>query len=285
MPPVPLWMREPTDEVPGIAVIRHQLSSSASSEIFVDRVKVYLDRIYLRIGLKFAEPESWRAAGIDPNILMTPEAFHATAQYRDGERVSASSYASDKSMGKTADASSSNMPRTLVQISSEGARLQWYIDYLILPVPAEDIVFSTEFPRIGLGRAEWLLSRSTIDDCLEIGSRYTRARKAAKEDGYTIKTNLKSIAEIAARLAHLGARVAFGNAKLGWEPAVQVPLKQGEALSIYEILSEDAINVTIRGHDTDCYLLEISDNPSMQIIALRNDVERAAEVLIAGLDK
>lgn len=279
-------MREPSDEVPGVAVIMHQLSSSRSSEIFIDSIRVYPDRIYLRIGLRFRESESWRAAGIDPDILMAPETFNATTRYHGGETVSASAYVSDRSIGDSADATSSpNSSRMLVQISSQGAGLQWYVDYLIWPLPAEGVIFSAEFPRIGLDRGEWLLSKSTVEECLEIRSRYARARKAAEERGYTIKTNLNGIADITARLAHLGARVDFGNAKLGWEPAVQVPLEKRGVLSIYEILSGDAINVTINGLDVDSYLLEVSDDLGMQIIALSNDVTRAARALVAGLHK
>ncbi len=285
MLPAPQWMREPSDEVPGIALITHQLSASDSSEIFIDSIKVYLDRIYLRMGVKFREPESWRAAAIDPNILMTPETFHATTRYRDGETVPAFSYTSGKIVGENTATSSSNTLRRLVQFSSEGAGLQWYVDYLIFPVPTEDVVFSAEFPRIGLVRGEWVLPKSTIEEGLKIGSRYASARKAAKEEGYIIKTNLNSVAEIAARLAHLGARVDFGNAKFGWEPIIQVPLQKREALSIHKILSGDAIKITIKGLDADCYLLEVPNYPATQIIALRNDVARVAEVLIAGLHK
>jgi hypothetical protein len=282
MPPPPLWMSEPSDQVPGVSVIMHLLSSSSSSEIFVDSIKVYRDRVYLRIGLKFRDRQSWRAAGIDPNILMMPETFNAMAQYQGGETVLASSYTSDSSIGSI-DAISPNASRTLVQISSEGAGLQWYVDYLILPIPTEDVVFSADFPQIGLNRGEWLLSTSTIEECLEIGSRYSRACIAAEEDEHAIKTNLNSIAEIVARLAHLGARVDFGNAELGWEPAIQVPAGERGVLSIYEILSDNALNVTIRGLYPDCYMIELSDDPGMQIIVLRNDVATAAEVLIKGL--
>jgi hypothetical protein len=217
---------------------------------------------------------------------MAPETFNATTRYQDGETVPASVYVSGKSMRDSADATiSPNSPRMLVQISSRGAGLQWYVDYLISPLPAEGVIFSAEFPRIGLDRGEWPLPKSTIEECLEIRSRYAKARKAAEDRGYTIKTNLNGIADITARLAHLGARVDFGDAKLGWEPAVQVPLEKRGVLSIYEILSGDAINVTVNGHDADSYLLEVSGDPGMQIIALSNDVTRAARVLVAGLHK
>lgn len=284
MPPVPQRMREPSGEVPGVAVIMHQLSSSGSSEILIDSIRVYPDRIYLRIGLKFRDPESWRAAGIDPDVLMAPETFNATLRYQDGETVSAYTYNSDTSKESSVKSTGSrDSSRMLVQISSQGAGLEWYVDYLILPLPTKGVAFSTGFPRIGLDRGEWLLSGSTIEECLEIRSRYARARKAAERDGYTIKTNLNRMADIVAHLAYLGARVDFGNAKLGWEPAVQVPLAKGGVLSIYEILPGDAINVTINGGDADSYLLEVSEGPGMQIIALSNSVTTAARVLTAGL--
>ena len=217
---------------------------------------------------------------------MAPETFNATTRYHDGETVSASAYVSDGGIGDSADATRPpNSSRTLVQISSQGAGLQWHVDYLILPLPAEGVIFSAEFPRIGLDRGEWTLSKSTIEDCLEIRSRYARARKAAEERGCSIKTNLNGIADITARLAHLGAWVDFGNAKLGWEPAVQVPLGKRGVLSIYEILSGDAINVTINGLDADSYLLEVSGDLGLQVIALSNAVTRAARVLVAGLHK
>jgi hypothetical protein len=270
-------IREPSDEVPGVAVIMHQLSSSDSVKLFVDSIRVYSEMVYLRIGLKFRDPESWREAGISPSVLMMSDTFNATTRYQDGEIVPSFNY-------KT-DALSTTSFRAMAQISSRGAGLQWYVDYVISPFPAGDVVFSAGVPRIGLGRGEWLLSESAVEKCLQVGSRYASARKAAEEAGGKIRTNLNNIAEIVARLAHLGANVDFGNAKMGWEPTVQVPLEKGGILSIHEILSDDAINVTLRGLKAECYLLDVSDDPGMQVIALSNDVTGAAEVLIAGLHR
>jgi hypothetical protein len=282
---LPRWAAEPSNTVPGISVIGNNLASSSSCQIYIDSIRVYLDRVYLRMGIKFQDRESWHRVAINGDTFMGSDAFRARIKHRDGSAVAVSSFGLHTTENSADDVVTPNAPNTLWQVNTRGAGLEWFVDYLIFPTPISDVVFSAEFPQLSVPRGQWTLPRQEIETCLEAAARYAGFCALANDHGHSIRSNLVNNAEIAARLLHLGAEIDFGEENGSWEPSIRIPLGNKEYLMIHEILPGDRIDIKISGSSVESYLLEISGNSNLQAMALSGEVAQIAEVLTAGLSK
>lgn len=279
---IPRWAREPSDEIPSVLVIEHDLTSNDRCKMYVDSMRVYRDRVYLRIGIKFCDRESWREAAFHDDVFMAPDTIRAQIKYQDGGSVDALSLSSLDNLGLSHTTTPST-PNILVLINTRGARLEWFADYLIFPLPVVDIIFAAGFPKMNLSPGAWTLVRRRTEEHVELAAQYTEFYARAAKHGHSIKSGLIDIIEISARLTNLNAKIILSEDDKACEPFIRIPLKSQAYLSIHKIIPTDPIEVRLSDSNIDCYLLEVSGNFNMQAIAFSDEVVKVTQALASGL--
>lgn len=265
---LPRWTTESSHEIPGVSVIRHGLASNEYCDLYVDSIRVYRDRVYMRLGIKFRDRESVRRlAAVTNGAFLAPDTIRPEIRYSPS--------------GSESRTDNLSAPAPLY-VDAQGSGLEWFAEYLIRPMPVTDLVFSADPSKISLALAKWTLPRYRVENCLKLAARYTEFWARAKEHGYEIRSDLISAAEIAARLAHLDAEIDISEHDNSWQPSVRIPLNAQVDLCVHKILPTDPIDVRLLNSSTDCYLLEVSGSRGLQAIALSAEAARVAEALARG---